>query len=368
MTFAVRLPWAAAAAALGRAGGIDWRRGAVQAAWMGLAVTSLEALSPQAVQFDQENTYQFLFAMFVMWTTRAMPLAWTAQWSEGRLSSRALVLVFVAEVALLSATWDSSAGLTALTRAWFGAWLPSDGHYLYTMWVMLVYGSAFFAYCLLAQRSLRVRALLDRAEIERARSSALIGAAQAEVLEGRVDPTLMLRTIVALRDAYATDRARAENILDALVAFLRMAMPAVRSGRSTLLGELALLAAYAQLMACVEGTGAVCKIDAIHPAGDAPFPPMLLIPLVERLGAAQGARRQPVRLTLVSQESTLRLTIDGGVSQPWIDDMLALRLDRALFAAAAPARDSMQWQIGPSQALTLTLPLMPANPEEVCDE
>ena len=43
-----------------------------------------------------------------------MPLAWTAQWGEGRLSPRMLVLVFVAKVLLLSISWDGSA------RSWPG--------------------------------------------------------------------------------------------------------------------------------------------------------------------------------------------------------------------------------------------------------
>lgn len=344
--------------------GIDWGRGVAQAALMGLAVTSLEAVASEAAGYDHSDTLRFLFAMFIMWTTRAMPLAWTAQWGEGRLSLRALGLVFVVEAVLLSVPWDGSAQLAAWTREWLGARVPSDAHYLYTLWVMLVYGGAFFIYCLLAQRSLRVRALLSRAELERGRSSAIVDAAQAEALEGRIEPALMLRAVGALRSAYATDRVRAEAMLDALVTFLRLAMPAVRSGRSTLLGELALLAAYARLLACVDATGSVCEIEAMNPAGDPPFPPLLLIPLVERLRAAQGANAPPVRLTLAGDAAALHLTLDGSVAQPWIDDALALRLDRALRALAHPSRPALRWQTGPSQVLTLVLPCLPVPCEE----
>jgi hypothetical protein len=361
---AARLPWTLAAQPHARGSGIDWTRGVAQAALMGLTVTSLEAVASEAAGYDHTDTLRFLLAMFIMWTTRAMPLAWTAQWGEGRLSPRVLALVFVAEAVLLSISWDGSNQLAAVTREWLGARVPSDAHYLYTLWVMLVYGGAFFVYCLLAQRSLRVRALLSRAELERGRSSAIVDAAQAEALEGRVEPALMLRAVGALREAYTDDRLRAEAMLDALVAFLRQAMPAVRSGRSTLLGELAVLAAYARLVDAVDGGGAVCEIDAVHPERDLPFPPLLLIPLVERLRAAQGPNGQPVRLTLTGDAQAMVLTLDGGVARPWIDETLALRLDRALRSLANPSRPPLRWQTGPSQVLTLVLPLMPANPEE----
>jgi len=358
------LPWAGTARAAHRAKGIDWGRGVAQAALMGLAVTAFEAVPWEAAGYDNSDTLRFLLAMWVIWTTRAMPLAWTAQWGEGRLSPRMLVLVFVAEVLLLSISWDGSPQLAALTRTWIGARQPSDAHYLYTLWVMLVYGGAFFVYCLLAQRSLRVRALLARAELERGRSSAIVGAAQAEALEGRIEPGLMLRAIGALRSAYADDRVRAETLLDALVAFLRLAMPAVRSGRSTLLGELAVLAAYARLLGCVDDGSVVCEIDAVASEPNLAFPPLLLIPLVERLRAAQTGKGHPVRLTLTHNAQSKVLSLDGGVVQPWIDDALALRLDRALRALAHPSRTPLRWQTGPSQVLTLFLPLMPANPEE----
>ena len=75
----------------------------------GPAATALEAVPWEAAGYDHSDTLRFLLAMWVIWTTRAMPLAWTAQWGEGRLSPRMLVLVFVAEVLLLSISWDGSA-------------------------------------------------------------------------------------------------------------------------------------------------------------------------------------------------------------------------------------------------------------------
>jgi hypothetical protein len=133
-------------------------------------------------------------------------------------------------------------------------------------------------------------------------------------------------------------------------------MPAVRSGRSTLLGELAVLTAYARLVDAVDGGEAVCEIDAYHPEHNVSFPPLLLIPLVERLRAAQTANARPILVTLTGDAQAMVLTLDGGVSRPWIDE--------ALRSLAHPSRPPLPWQTGPSQVLTLVLPLMPAYPEE----
>ena len=57
---------------------------------------------------------------------------------------------------------------------------------------------------------------------------------------------LLERTVSALRTAYARNRAEGDTLLDALVEFLRLAMPAVRSG-STLNRDAEALGAWRRL-------------------------------------------------------------------------------------------------------------------------
>jgi hypothetical protein len=346
-----------------RAGRIDWLRGVLQASLLGLAVTALETAAVGAAVFATHDRLRFFVSIFAMWTTRAMPLAWTAQWVEGRWSARAIAAVFAIELTLAGLLWDSSPWMNDWATRWLGALLPARANFLYTAWVMLVYGGAFFLYCLFAQRALRVRGLLARAEFERGRSAALANSARIEAVEGRIDPALMLRALGTLRARYAQGRDGAEAILDALVTFLRLAMPAVRCGSSTLHAELALLGAYSDLLAKLDGGRRVCRVSVGPHQGDLPFPPLLLIPLIERLRSRQPDDAPPVGVTLRDEGANAVLQFDAGtVDARWIGEPLAQRLERTLCTQFESSSARARWQAGPSPALTLRLPL-PASPQ-----
>lgn len=290
----------------------------------------------------------------------AMTMAASAQWVEGRWSWPAIVTLALAQCAAL-ALLQRPANAAAHSLLGLPTMRLSP---LFAAWLGFASALPFFAYCLLVQRSVRVRALLGRAEFERMRTAALVGQARADALEGRVDPALLHRALVALQGAYADQRARAEALLDALVDFLRQAMPAIRSGRSTLMAELTLLRRYAALVGLVDGGRTLCQVSADVPPRDPPFAPLLLIPLVEALSTAQG-RCSPVRVQLSVQASGATLAFDLPEPGPALDEGWAQRLDRALRATSE--RAGARCEVGGSRALTLWLPL-PPWPEEKHDE
>ena len=289
----------------------------------------------------------------------AMTMSVAAQWVEGRWSwpaVAALGLALCTALALLQRPANAAVhvwlGLPTLSLSpWFAAWIAFAS------------GLPFFAYCLIVQRSVRVRALLGRAEFERTRTAALVGQARADTLEGRVDPALLQRALVALRAAYAGPRERAEGLLDALVDFLRQAMPAIRSGRSTLMEELTLLRRYATLVQRVDGGRGLCEVSAEAPPRDPPFAPLLLIPLVEAREGACG-RAGPVRLELRVQAAGAMLAFDVPAPGPPLDERWCQRLDRAL--RTTPDAAGARYDVGGAHALTLWLPLPPL-PEEKTD-
>jgi len=305
--------------------------------------------------FGAPAAFLYLARQLMIGVAHGAALAWSAQWIEGRLTWPAGVTLFVAETALLIAL---SNGVRALT----GDGNVLNASFVMLFWLNLVYGGVFFAYCLATQRAVRVRGVLARAELERERSATALNEARIDAMAARVDPALLLRVLTAAQQAYARRPDGADALLEALVTFLRLAMPAVRSGKSTLMSELALLRAHAALQARLEPGPGLCTVAADAPTRDIGFPPLLLIPLVEA-AAAQGSHAPHV--TLTAHDTGLILTLDAGTAPGWMDDPTAQRIDRAL-RSLYPSPEA-RFEVGASPSLTLWLPL-PPTPEEVQHE
>ncbi len=337
---------------------IDFKLGLVYALLWAVAVTALESFEAVFYTPPGATTFGVVAALLMMWTSRGLALAWTAQAVEGGLSARRIVAVFVVEVLLLSLAWDGVTELSMLGER-LGLPLPVRANFLYNMWVLVVYGGALFWFCLAGQRARRTRDVLARAEIERNRSAAMLNEAQLDALKGRVDPELLFRALSALRGM--RDPERAEALLDAFVGFLRHAMPGVRSGRSSVLTELALLRAYARLMQELDPGRRLCRIRADAVLHDRPFPRLLLVPLVEHLQAAQAPDAAPLSVELTADAAGLKLVLAGATERAdWLKEDLRQRLQQTLQALYG---DEGRWMAGGTPSLTLWLPLATTEPK-----
>jgi LytS/YehU family sensor histidine kinase len=85
--------------------------------------------------------------------------------------------------------------------------------------------------------------------------------------------------------------ARAEELLDELTDFLRAVLPRLHSASSTLGRELRIAASYLRL--CELAGKSSARIEAALPAGlaEVPFPPGLLLPIIESLLPGEGCLR-----------------------------------------------------------------------------
>lgn len=345
---------------------IQWMQGLLSGVLWGIAVATLESLgSPLLSACDVDGVVFATFLVF-MWTTRGAVLAWTALALGHRRWGWWMALLFVLEAGLLSLAWDGQDAVTFFSEQLLGITLPARANFLYTFGVLLIYGSPFVWFCLIGQRERRARDILARAEIERSRTAAMLNEARLEAVKGSVDPALLLRALSTVRDLYPGARARAESLLDAFVAFLRHAMPGVRTGRSSIVAELALLRAYAQLMQQLEPVQTpLCRVQADAPPRDLPFPALLMLPLVDRLRACQGASASPIQVELTAEAACMKLSFDAPAAHDgWLADDLTRRLQRMLQAVYG---NEWRWSAGRSPSLTLWLPLLP-KAEENCDE
>jgi hypothetical protein len=344
------------------------RQGLAYGALFGVALAGFESLAAMPAMSPLVEGVLFMAKLVAMWGVCGVIMAWTAQAVGGRLRARWVALIFLVEALLLAYAWGNVLGARQFSERLLGFSVSPSTSTAYNLWILLVYGGAFFGFCLIGRRMARARDVLARAEIERSRTTALLHEAQFEAIKGRVDPALLLRAISVVRERYRSRREGAEALLDAFVAFLRQAMPAVRSGRSSILAELALLRAYVQLLHQLEGGRVLCRIAADEPPRDLRFPALLLLPLVGRVSAAQATAIEPVRVELTWDGDSMKLVIAGHTERSdWMGDELTRRLQHAMRAEYG---ERGRWMAGGSPSLTLWLPLTlaPAAQEEPVDE
>jgi hypothetical protein len=334
-----------------------WRRGMAYVVLWTLFVGSLENIVPVS-SFAPDEVYALVLAGVPGHLFAAILFVVLAALAVPRLPAAWLVLATVA-VAMLITTIRSLAPdpfvsfeNTTLSQSQESRLRTSV---VYLGWGLLIYGGLFVCAIALAHRAERTQALLGRSEIARIRSETLFSRAQAMGLQGCVDPAFLLRVLDEMQQRYAVDVASADRLLDRLVAFLRLAMPGVRSGHSTLGAEVLAARSYARLVAELDpGRGAWhCDIDSV--LTDMSFPPLLLLPLLDRLGAQQPAGL-PLRMKAKSGSSQATLTLHGRAGPGWLGDDLLYRLRVGLRTVHAGASVAVA-EPGAADALTIVLPL-----------
>src|SRR4030095_10748244 len=121
-----------------------------------------------------------------------------------------------------------------------------------------------------------------RVELEKQKSEADL---RLTLLQAQVEPHFLFNTLASVRSLVTTDPQRAARTIDALAQHLRATLPKIRAetgvAQSTLGEQFAICSSYLALMK--ERVGERLLVDiALPPAlSELPFPPLLLISLVE---------------------------------------------------------------------------------------
>jgi signal transduction histidine kinase len=196
-------------------------------------------------------------------------------------------------------------------------------------------------------------------ELQRAALSAKLSALQAQV-----EPHFLFNTLANLKYLIRTDGDAAQLMLDHLVGYLQNALPDMRSVSSTVGRELALAGDYLSIMRIRMGERLRFRIDADDAVRALPFPPAMLISLVENAikhGLESATRPGELLISAAVDGGALRLTVrDNGAGlsdQPGqgvglanIHERLHLLYgERASLTVAAPADGGVE--------ATLSVPL-----------
>ncbi len=183
--------------------------------------------------------------------------------------------------------------------------------HLHASAVSLTMALLFLAHLRRARTHTAAAARLAAAQAAQRDSRRRIVQARLAAVQARIDPQLLFGMLDAVRRSYAADPARAERLLDELIAFLRAALPRLRSASSSVPREAELACGYARLHALAEASAARLELAVGAGAIHARFPPGVLLPLLDdalrsRAGPCTLAADRAGAVCLVRLELTAR--------------------------------------------------------------
>ena len=155
----------------------------------------------------------------------------------------------------------------------------------------------------------------EQAAAEAARR--LAAESQLKLIESQLEPHMLFNTLANLRVLIGLDPARAQAMLDRLIAYLRATLSASRAARHPLAAEFDRVADYLALLAIRMGPRLQVSIELPDELRHLPVPPLLLQPLVENCihhGLEPKVAGGRIELRARREGSTLWLTVrDTGV-------------------------------------------------------
>jgi sensor histidine kinase YesM len=166
-------------------------------------------------------------------------------------------------------------------------------------------------------RESKAAAALHKAEIERHLLSKQAIEAELKLMQAQVEPHFLFNTLASVQYLTETDPKEASRLLGHLVEYLRAALPHLRASSTTLRKEVGLAEAYLNILRMRMGPRLAFTIDVPDEVAMHPFPPNLLISLVENAikhgiepsatgGTVAVRARREGRMLLVVVEDTGR--------------------------------------------------------------
>lgn len=319
-----------------------------------IGVAAFELSGLPWTQFDTLALLRFGLDITIGWFVVGLVVVAYASWAGRRWPTALVLAVHLLAVAPVIAMFYAAVMRGGLAR--YVAEFEVTSTFGYLLWSASFYGALFLVWWIAAERGDATRRGLADARIARRRSEAELGRARLLALRGQLEPALLCDVMTQVQQRYRDDPDAGDRLLDPLVAFLRCAMPAVRSGTSTLAAEVALVRAWSALSRERDPQRAAWEVDAPAVLPALAFPPLLLLPVLEQLG--RGAAAAPLLQVQAGRDGvTLVCHIDA--TAPPLEPALAFRLRVGLQAVHGERWSLALRDAGaPSRAgLTLTLPI-----------
>ena len=213
--------------------------------------------------------------------------------------------------------------------------------YIWTYIVLLSFTGLLAVLYIDRRRALRMAARVHAAQLERTEHNQRVLESRLQAMQARVEPEFLFETLAQVRRLYAENPALAERILEDLITYLRAAMPHLQGTASTVAREIELVRAYLAIAQVRPGDRLRVTFKVAEGIGEARFPPMLLLPLIDQLivfGAKDSLPGRTLNISIESGNGLLRVSVQTQGTESKIDDnhtaILRERL-AGLYGAAA---------------------------------
>jgi len=129
-------------------------------------------------------------------------------------------------------------------------------------------------------------------------------------MQAQVEPHFLFNTLANVQHLVETDPPAASRMLDSLIRYLRAALPQMRENSTTLRREIEMSRAFLEIQRVRMGSRLEYAIEVPPQMLDLPFPPMMLLSLVEN-AIKHGADPccECVAVTLRASQADGRLTV-----------------------------------------------------------
>jgi sensor histidine kinase YesM len=156
------------------------------------------------------------------------------------------------------------------------------------------------------QREARHAAELARAQAERSELEKNVLQARLALMQAQVEPHFLFNTLANVQHLVETDPPGASRMLESLIQYLRSALPRMREDATTVGREADMATAFLDIHRMRMGSRLDYELDVPEALRSRPFPPMMLISLVE------NAIKHGVDPCCEAGTITIRASEDGG--------------------------------------------------------
>jgi hypothetical protein len=189
---------------------------------------------------------------------------------------RAVLLLLVAMTA------GAVAGALLLIPYYDTGWDTAfDSRFMSDVVNWLLIGAGIILIYILQRRSTAAAAAVHQAQLDQIALSKQMLEAQLQLMRAQIEPHFLFNTLANVKRLAQTDIAGGVSMLDNLILYLRAALPRLREERATLGQEGELVHAYLELLRIRMGERLRFTIDIAPSLRSEPFPPMMLLTLVE---------------------------------------------------------------------------------------
>ena len=263
--------------------GFTWRRclvflGVITLAASGHAVSTSLMPHKGAADVVRSALSEFVL-LFFLFGSATVAVVVSGNWAPARTGPRVLVLALAAVAGIVV----MSAGFAYVVLHWIPR--PSDdlslrkGFAIVILWSHVMAASVLGYFFMLREQD--AAGALHREELRREDLDRELAEARLQVMQAQVEPHFLFNTLAHVRRLFRTDAGAARAMLEHLVRYLSAMLPRMRSAESTLAHELALATAYLEVQKIRMGPRLAVRIDVPEALQALPFPPMMLVTLVE---------------------------------------------------------------------------------------